>query len=327
MSAILTADTHWNDNPRDELRWGLLTWLAEQQADELIILGDLTQAKNNHPARMVNRLIDAFMTLTTVYKKIYILKGNHDYIDPNCPFFGFLNHFSENIIFILMPMILDLTIGQRVFMPAGTDWIDNVGLIEGKSVFAHVTFDGAVSESGFQLTGVDPNIVLEAGATVISGDIHKRQVVAGGAIEYVGAPYHINFGDDYIPRILLINDDGSRVNLHYPSPAKHTQIIKSLDELYRIKIKPGDQIKIIAQLRRADLPEWKSWRDAIKEQAETEGWQLFGPELRLQSDTAPDKASVTTHLSNNELVRDYALRQSVGEDYITVGQELLNSTR
>jgi DNA repair exonuclease SbcCD nuclease subunit len=326
MSAILTADTHWNDNPRDELRWGLLDWLAEQHADELIILGDLTTAKNNHPAYMVNRLIDAFMVLSQKYQHVYILKGNHDYVDPDCPFFKFISHTKENISFIWKPQRVQLTIGDWVFLPAGTDWYERLDLIRGNNVFAHATFTGAVSESGFTLTGVDTQIALEA-SCVISGDVHKPQKMHTGSIEYVGAPYHINFGDDYTPRIMHIDNLKTRSNLHYPSPSKHTQIITTLEQLHRIKIKPGDQIKIIAQLRRADLPEWKSWRDAIREQAETEGWQLFGPELRLQSDTATEKTSVTTRQSNNELIRDYALRQEVSEEYITAGQKLLVSTR
>jgi UDP-2,3-diacylglucosamine pyrophosphatase LpxH len=78
MSAIITADTHWNDNPREEFRWGLIDWLCEQQADELLILGDLTVAKNNHPAQVVNRLVDGFTKLSNHYQMVYVLKGNHD---------------------------------------------------------------------------------------------------------------------------------------------------------------------------------------------------------------------------------------------------------
>jgi predicted phosphodiesterase len=323
MSAILTADIHLNDNARDESRWGLLDWLAEQHADELIILGDLTVAKNNHPARMVNRLVAKFMTLATVYKKIYILKGNHDYVDPNCPFFGFINHFSENIFFILMPLTLDTTIGKWVFMPAGTDWSTNVAKIKGQNVFAHATFDGAISETGFQLTGVNPNIVRDTGATVISGDVHKPQKM--GTIEYVGAPYHCHFGDDYTPRLMYIDNEGNRSDLHFPSPRKFSQVIKSLDELYRIKIKAGDQIKIIVQMRRADLPDWKNWREAIREQAEKEGWLLFGPELRLQTETKT--INQTNYQSHEELVEIYAMSNKASNQHVLTGKELLKSAR
>jgi DNA repair exonuclease SbcCD nuclease subunit len=324
MSAIVTADTHWNDNPRDESRWGLLDWLAtDVQADELFILGDLTVAKNNHPARMVNRLVDQFVKLSQHYKHIYILKGNHDYTDPDCPFFGFLEHNANNISFIREPLERGMTIGSWVFMPAGTNWQEHQFRLLNKKVFAHVTFDGSISETGYQLTGVSPHFVREARATVIAGDVHKRQTLLNGAIEYVGAPYHIHFGDDYEPRVMLIQNDGSRSNLFFPSPRKFTQVIKSLAELYRIAIKPGDQIKIIAQMRRADLPDWKNWRDAIKEQADKEGWRLYGPELKLQPTTPDEKVTESARRSNETLVEDYATRQKAGKAHLEIGQILL----
>ena len=326
MSAIITADTHWNDNPRDESRWGLFDWLAEQQADELIILGDLTVAKNNHPARMVNRLVDGFIKLSRHYQRIYVLKGNHDYVDPNCPFFGFLTSLP-NILFVTNVMSLETTIGSWLFMPAGTDWLEHKELLHNRNIFSHVSFDGAVSESGYQLTGVNPRIVIDAKAHVISGDVHKPQILAGGTIRYVGAPYHCRFGDDYTPRILLMQDK-HLTDLYYPSPRKFSQVIHSLAELYRIKILPGDQIKIIAELRRADLPDWKNWREAIKEQAEQEGWVLFGPELKLQPDTTTNKkTSDNPHQSPEELVDNYAVAQKASEKHQTIGRELIQAAR
>lgn len=323
MSAIVTADTHWNDNPRDESRWGLLDWLAKDvTADELLILGDLTVAKNNHPARMVNRLVDQFIKLSQHYQHIYILKGNHDYTDPNCPFFMFVETLRDNITFIPEPEAFDLTIGKWVFMPAGTDWRENQVKILKQQVFAHVSFDGAISESGYQLSGVNPNIVRETQAKVISGDVHKPQTLNRGAIEYVGAPYHIHFGDDYEPRILLLQNDGTRSNLYFPAPKKYHKTITTLADLDRINVQKGDQVKLTVQMRRADLPDWKNWRDLIKAQAEREGWQLFGPELKLQPDTIA-KASGSTRVSNQSLIDDYATRQKASKKHVAIGQELL----
>jgi DNA repair exonuclease SbcCD nuclease subunit len=336
MSVIITADTHWNDNPRDESRWGLFSWLCNQQADELLILGDLTVAKNNHPARLVNRLVDGFLALARHYKHVYVLKGNHDYADPDCPFFGFLRHTKENIHFIPMPDLIKISIGEVFFMPAGTNWEEHLNNIYNRNVFAHATFDGAISETGYQLTGVSPKLVYTSGARVISGDIHKPQKLetvpgpistSAGKIEYVGAPYHIRFGDDYTPRLLHISDDFKQTDLHYPSPRKYTQIINSLGELYRIAIKEGDQIKIIAQMRRADLPEWKSWRDAIREQADKLGWVLHGPELRLQQDDLTPSTSTVTRQSPEQLVEEYITRQKASEAHRQFGLSLLKQAR
>jgi hypothetical protein len=336
MSVIITADTHWNDNPRDESRWGLFSWLCSQQADELLILGDLTVAKNNHPARLVNRLVDGFLALAKNYKHVYVLKGNHDYADPDCPFFGFLQHTKENIHFIPMPDLIKLSIGEVFFMPAGTDWSEHRSNISNRNVFAHATFDGAISETGYLLTGVNPKLVYGSGARVISGDIHKPQILktisgpistSAGRIEYVGAPYHIHFGDDYTPRLLHISDDFKQTDLFYPSPRKYTQIIQTLAELYRIAIKERDQIKIIAQMRRADLPEWKLWRDAIKEHAEQQGWVLHGPELRLLPDDIQAPKSDGVRQAPEQLVEEYATRQKASDAHLLIGKALLKEAR
>src|SRR5882724_7118261 len=92
MKWLLTSDLHLSDKPRDAYRFGLFPWLAKQQkahnVDAIFILGDLTENKDRHSAKLVNQTIESLLTLRP---PVYILRGNHDGIDPGSPFFKFVN--------------------------------------------------------------------------------------------------------------------------------------------------------------------------------------------------------------------------------------------
>src|SRR3974390_2270860 len=92
MKWLITSDIHLSDRPRDSYRFGLFKWLVQQQRQHnttpTFILGDLTHEKDNHSSLLVNRAIDE---MTQLKPPVYILRGNHDGIDPNNPYFGFLS--------------------------------------------------------------------------------------------------------------------------------------------------------------------------------------------------------------------------------------------
>ena len=90
---LLTSDIHHTSRAADAYRWDLWPWAREQitknRLKALFILGDLTDNKDAHPAELVNRLVDEIQQ-TAKLCPIYILKGNHDFIDPTTPFFKFI---------------------------------------------------------------------------------------------------------------------------------------------------------------------------------------------------------------------------------------------
>ena len=104
MSILLIGDTHLTDKPRDAYRFGIFEWIAKQQAkykpEATFIMGDLCDAKDRHSAALVNRLVDELGTLN----EVYILMGNHDYIDHNTPFFKFLSKL-EGVHFVTKPCV------------------------------------------------------------------------------------------------------------------------------------------------------------------------------------------------------------------------------
>ena len=96
MSALITGDLHFSTNPQDEYRWGIFDWLCtkaeELQVQDLILLGDYTGPKDNHPAALVNRLTNEILNAASRFKTVTMIAGNHDYVNPEIPFFMFLEH-------------------------------------------------------------------------------------------------------------------------------------------------------------------------------------------------------------------------------------------
>jgi predicted phosphodiesterase len=322
MTVILVSDTHLDDRLQNEYRWGLWPWLREQvkkvQANEIIHLGDLTDAKDRHPARLVNRLVESISGVTDLCR-LYLLKGNHDYIDPLDPFFGFIGN-NPKIDYLKIPCCTELSIGKATFIPAGETW--NFQLHDFPYCFTHVTFDGAEAENGSLLPGVDPARLKDYAGMVYSGDIHVPQKVRKN-IEYVGAPYHIRFGDTFTPRVLVVYNNGKTNELHYPSPRKIVFNLDSLKTLDRIVPEHGDHVRIRYLLRRSDYDKWHEIREKIRVTAAERGWVLFGVEAIPFETVKADRNTQAELLTPDQLFDAYAKRHKLSEEYIRIGRELL----
>ena len=222
MSSLVTGDTHFSANPRDSYRWKFLeetlpTLMEEHGVDRVLILGDLTEIKDGHPATLVNRLEDGIASLAE-RASVYVLKGNHDYRAEDVPFFRFLGHVPR-VRWINEPTELRLRgLGSCLLIPhqSSPDYWGTVRDTPHDWYFCHATFEGTKTETGHKLSGV-PRSVFPKRARVVSGDIHTPHDW------YVGAPYHIDFGDSFSPRVLLLN--GTHKN-SIPVPGPQKQLIK-----------------------------------------------------------------------------------------------------
>lgn len=301
MSLLVTADLHFTDNPRDAHRWDLLPWLAKQatkyKAEGVLLLGDLTDAKDKHSSVLTNRMVAGLRELAKTVP-VYIDKGNHDYIDENEPFFGFVDEpdSANRVRFFVKPTVVKFkSMGKCLFLPSTRTWEKdwnefgwaNTGPDAPKYIFCHQTFDGCLTENGTRMDGIPPSVFGRFAGKVYSGDIHRPQKVSKN-IEYVGAPYRVRFGDDFTPRVLLINNDGTTKDLHFPT--KNKVLVKllncglaqavqmglkwGLEELYE-----GDQVKVRVELPRARYGEWPKLRAQIQKDAADMGLELTGPEL------------------------------------------------
>jgi hypothetical protein len=286
MNALLVSDTHFTALPRDAYRWKLFEWLAEaipkNEVRNLFILGDLTQEKDRHPSQLVNRIVTSLLNL---YRQaglhgIYILRGNHDGLDPTCPFFRFLGEYPS-IKYIATPFAFSLH-GRDILMLPHTidpvaDWKD-VDMGHADTVLMHATVRGAIAENGQALDGIPPGLLHAARrANIYSGDIHVPQKI--GNVEYVGAPYPVRFGDSFQPRAILLTGKGS-VSLPIPSIRRGVMTLTHFDSVVDWEgVSPGDQFKFKLRLAPTEYMHWAEMKKQIVMICKAKGVELCGLEL------------------------------------------------
>src|SRR5262245_15252200 len=287
MSVIVTADLHWNDNTRDAARHDFVDWmvgcLKQHRADALFVLGDLTEGKDEHRSWLVNAVVD-HLARWSRQCPVIVIRGNHDYLDPEHPFFGFVNHI-EGLYWINRPMDdgegslsvhhgdrLRHSIGRYLMLPHTRDfekdW-DGYKLRDYGWVFTHNTFEGSDYGQGPLAKGIPLDVVK--GARVISGDVHIPQKI--GPVTYVGAPYLIDFGDDYEPRVAMV--DGSKLSfVKVDGPQKRLIEVRSLKELVekgRTLVEKGDIVKVRVDLTMAEHAKWPEMQAKVREWADKQG--------------------------------------------------------
>jgi hypothetical protein len=280
MRALFTADLHLTMNPRDQYR---LDWferlpdLARRlKCTTAIIGGDFTEMKDRHGAWLTNFIAEGVHRLSKVCPVI-AYKGNHDYLAEDQPFFAFLG-LMQDVTWYSAPASTDIGgIGKCAFLPHTRnyqrDWSELMPVKGFKYVFAHNTFKGAVSESGKELDGI-PLDVFGRGQTVISGDVHKPQSL--GLLRYVGAPYTIDFGDDYRPRVFTITHD-TVTSVWQEGPKKvliDVTMSDTMDILDRTETIKGDVVLIRVAVTRFEKEAWSKVVDVCRSWAELRSVQL-----------------------------------------------------
>ncbi len=305
MNSLLVSDTHFTNNPRDAYRWGLFSWLREaipkHSVKYLFLLGDLCEEKDRHPAQLVNKVVDE---LLLVYKQtglteIYIIRGNHDGLDPNTSFFKFLGKYPC-IKFIETPFAAPFCDREVLMLPHTTTPAEawkNVEMERADYIFMHATVKGAVSESGIQLDGIPAGLLATAHrAKIYSGDVHVPQKVKLGRVEveYVGAPYPVKFGDKFEPRAILIENFRTSRSIAIPSIRRQTITITPKDaEIPLDALRQGDQIKIRIRLTPSEYGDWARLKKQVVSICAEAKVELCGLELekvenriRLRTPTA-----------------------------------------
>jgi DNA repair exonuclease SbcCD nuclease subunit len=328
---LFTADWHLTSRPQDEYRWEVFPWirdvLEKNKVETLFILGDLTEQKDNHPSKLVNRLTRNLQELTK-YSRIVLLKGNHDYIDPKQPFFTFIDSLPA-ITFISSPEMATISSNKFLSLPHTKDiseW-DNFNFQEADYILLHQAIAGATTENGFKVGGIEKDMFSrrKIDGKVIAGDIHVPQKI--GNIIYCGAPHPIKFGDMFTPRVLLA--DGNRLISIERETIRKLKIILSLpEELKECTLKPNDQVKIVLRLPRTEFSTWKEYKKEILTISQDLGIVLCGVELqeekpkvrkRLKVDTAPE---VKTALPEDVYNR-YCAEHNINEFDVKAGKGFL----
>ena len=286
---LLCADLHLTSRPDDAYRFAFLTQLekliVKHHVSYVFMLGDITESKDAHSAALVNRITDYMFRLSRLCE-IFLLKGNHDYIDPSCPFFGFLSYF-DNVKFISKPEALQLTVNSRptkvLFLPhtrTKEGYQGDFAFEDFDIVCCHQTFDGAKGSNGKQLEGISPLIFSKATTSKIyAGHVHVPQRV--GCVEYLGAVHPVDFGDVYSPRFILDSGAAGPVkSLHLQSIRKLVLQVTSPEQIRDMRLNKHDQLKVIVNLARKDFNMWDDHKTAIQRLCNNLGVDLCSLELR-----------------------------------------------
>lgn len=337
MSLLAIGDLHLTDNPRDAYRFNTFKTVARIIGDKgithVVILGDLTTAKDQHRAGLVNRIVDNIHILSQL-ATVIALRGNHDYRDVQNPFFKFIETIP-NVIWINNPRSVHIkSVGTCLFLPHTydyeSDWkILKIGPPPPRWIFAHQTFAGAVGEGGRELEGIPLDYFPEK-AHIISGDIHTPQIIkefGGRYVYYVGTPYLVNFGDGYRPRLVMIDDKGL-TPIYLKGKQKRLVEIKSIDELARIDhVNPGDIVKVRVSIAMSDHAHWHERQEQVRKWCAEH--QLNVDSIVPMTTTTKKRADKTPRATDTrtdaEIVRDYSQVMQLDEATEAVGLKIIDA--
>lgn len=329
MTILVTADLHLTDNPRDAYRHKFvarLPGIAKQyNTIRIIILGDLTEEKDRHSSILTNRIVEHITAIASVCP-VTILRGNHDAIDADQPFFHFLDKLPgvewKNHPDVWVTDFAGLR-GKTIFLPYTGDYKRDWQGVDFKKVnfiFTHNTFEGANVGHGRRMAGI-PLSVFPKGARVISGDVHRPQTL--GPITYVGAPYTIDFGDDYKPRFLLI--DGDKLRSIAPSgPQKRLIEIADLDDLDKQAVNEGDILKVRVSIAQDQHANWPAMREAVQAWGDQNGYMihLVQPIVDSFSPNARNRKAGTPK-SDKQVLEAYAKVRGVDDRTLGTGVRIM----
>lgn len=362
MTKILfTSDLHLTDRFRDEYRWEIFRKLHEvgkdRNVDAVALLGDITDAKEGHGARLVDRMSREIDKLAQSFE-VYILKGNHDYADESKPFFGFLD-LLNNVTFQVEPGIVSVagvpclglphahhgqvhgSKGQSDNQVTG-DKVTKLLKAGGyEMVFMHQTLvgstlgNGTKSQHGLQL---DSRITKEKrlndwcyyrdlDVPLLAGDVHVPQQV--GPLTYCGAPYPVAFGDSWQPRLLLW-EDGKLSSIPIASIKKHSLRMVGAEACESLSddVMKGDQVKVTVFLNRLEIHLWPRLRDQLfrlanEREATIESLSVECVDSALIPGTRSDSSPLTA--KPDEVLKQYCDDNSLDAQLVAYAERILRN--
>lgn len=319
---LVTSDLQFSDNPRDEYRYRIgktISQLIEKyNVGWLYLLGDLTEAKDGHPAELVNRVVNMIHKWADQCD-VVILQGNHDVLDTAHPFFKFLHHF-EGIRWIDKPQAFN----NALWLPHTRDYKrDWHGFDLGGYIFAHNIFEGVRAGNGTVLDGIPLNIFADD-TVILAGDVHEPQ--SFDCVTYVGSPYRCDFGDDYEPRVLLL-DEHNEIVKSIPVHGPQKRLIECAAGkglLDGWKADKDDIIKVRVQLQTKHVQHWSEIRDSVSNWSAKHGFILYSVEPVVNYTPEQIESSPRfSHKTDEQYLREYAARRGLDEIMVKTGLKML----
>jgi hypothetical protein len=337
---IYTSDWHLSDRICDEYRWGIFPFLEKLIADKgaryLMFMGDLCEDKDQHRARLINRIMRELRVLARALAKnggdfsIMMLCGNHDVKDQ--PFFKFLHRwFRGKVLYFTKPAEIGLFQQKFLFIPFTKQWAETIArfdLSQYDRVLIHQPIAGAETENGSQIGAQDGIRLgsLRKAKLVVAGDQHVAQTI--GNVVYCGAPHPIKFGDNYQPRV-LVETDGEFESVNVPTIKKAKLRVSSFDDFKAAKLAGGDMAKVEVVLPRSQFSDWRGISDSIQKYSDRFGINLVSVKLvekmvRPRLNKVDEKPATTTPLS---VLKTYAKVKEIDQMLFPFARELLTEKK
>jgi hypothetical protein len=334
---LLIADLHLTTHPLDYYKWNIFEKLMEEitlQGIKIVnILGDLTEKKDNHSALLVNKLCSYLeVLLSSGVEQIRILKGNHDFVNEEIPFFEFLN-VSPQIQFITTPTRID----NEFFYPYTTEYdlpkyADEINKCE--YLYMHTQLKGIKLDNGK---------VLEEGLTkedfscikvkdIFSGHLHYFSGhLENRPVRYLGSPYPVYFGDGCNYGSIVILPSNFHWN-YVEAIARYNESFKTLEnfeEWLEIATIAKDQLKVTFELDRTDYDKWPDMKKEVKELCKNRKLELISLTLKptkstvLLSDNATNEPILLE--SYIETAQRFAGKEKLSPEYLTIAEGIINA--
>ena len=349
MRALITSDLHFTDRRLDEYRWNLFEWIKKRaeayRCDYLLVGGDITDKKDRHPARLVNRMLREFADLAEYFEGIYIIKGNHDYVDPKDAFFYEALNNVDGVEFISDLAFRTLGDTKVALVPHTdqhrTDWREKKKPFpeweEIDLALFHLTFKNSKASNGMKMDGLGQKhlwrtLRVPDSATIVAGDIHVPQSV--GRVTYVGSPYPIAFGDSFKPRVLIYDSEERKLISKRRETIKKAVVeIEEPEEILESDLSAGDMVRVFLSIPRSRIAEWPTLRglvlhNCIKMGVYCRDVRLREKKIRLpRLEKAPVKFGGSKKLDHSEVLKKYSAKQKLGESVRDVGVSLLEDSK
>jgi DNA repair exonuclease SbcCD nuclease subunit len=337
-NVLIAADLHLTDNPLEQYRHDFvgetfMDLIEKHKADAVVLLGDLTEEKDRHSAKLVNRIV-GYLSEAAKCCPVALLMGNHDYANEGQAFFEFTRRI-RNIRWIGKPTSSDdmgdewagiFSHKPALFLPHTRDyqkdWASIMNQFKGYDVaFAHNTFEGA--DTGFKKLEGIPLSVFPKSLLVIAGDIHVPQTL--GMLMYCGAPYTVDFGDAYDSRVLLYDTEQGASKFIDTSkiPQKRLVVLEGSvgKSSPKVKANKGDLLKV--RINVDDMANWPAIVSNARRWAEACGFNAVRIEPILAHKAIKRRTVIETTGTDSELIKGFAKRHNLTKAQLDAGLDLL----
>ena len=210
---LLTADVHFNEvdyqkYPQSGFWQGANQFFRDLEthvqvgSKSMLILGDLTDAKDRHSGKLVNFIVNGVDFLhreSEIF--VSLLFGNHDGLPEAVPFFDFL---------------LECGIALRVIWPIFEDYAHKNEILRAPIILFHGPVKGFDYAAGQKVgnEGIDPVQLLSQHELAIGGDLHKP-LQRMGNILYCGSPYDTRYGKEFERHYMVLVEEGEKQDLGF----------------------------------------------------------------------------------------------------------------